>query len=192
MKFLGLRSYSIKAICAIDIQLREKIAAYKTLMLNKLKNNLDTTAEKIALEKLENDIEFIKIVLIDKYKQEDIKLHTIIKLLRTSTGSNYAALQKVLVHHLVEKENLAEVTSLVNAVMDLPIDDIVTLANLAKNEVVKCLAEDIAHQYQESRYEEIEKELSHELIAKIQSDEQTYKNEYKKERGKNYVKYKRR
>lgn len=189
MKFLGLRSYSTKAICIIDEQLRKKLAIYKELFINKIRHGLDTKVEEGEIVKLESDIEFLTLVLIDKYKQEDMKLHTIINNLKKSTGSNYLALQKVLVHNLTTKNEIAELHTLTTAVENLPIDDIVTLANLANHQTVKTVASKIAHEYQESRYEEIENELSIELKEKIQSDEQEIKN---KERRNKYVKYKRR
>ncbi|MCI8567728.1 MAG: hypothetical protein HFG48_00230 [Bacilli bacterium] len=188
MKFLGLKSYSTKAICIIDEQLRKKLDIYQELFINKIRRGLDTKVEESEIAKLESDIEFLKLVLIDKYKQEDMKLHTITSMLKRSYGSNYLALQKVLVHNLTTKNELADLQTLITVINDLPIDDIVTLANLTNNQTVKTVAEEIAHEYQESRYEEIEKTLSAELKAKILDDNKEFA---KEERRNKYVKYKR-
>lgn len=189
MKFLGLRSYSTKAICVIDEQLRKKLAIYRDLFISKIRNGLDTEVEEREIAKLENDIEYIKLVLIDKYKEEDLRLHTITSRLKKSTGSDYLALQKVLVHNLTTKNEMAELQTLVSIIEDLSIDDIVTLANQANHQTVKSVAIEISHKYQESRYEEIDQQLSHELKEKIKNDETEIK---KEERRNYYVKYKRR
>ena len=188
MSRLYLREYSTKSICLIDWQLRLKKDAYQEVIIEKIKKGIDTKIEELAIKNIQEDLEFIKLVLIERYKKENMKLHKIASLMQKSRGGSYLALQKVFVYQAIEKKEMIEVQAINDVINNLPLDDVVSLANLAQHELIRSIATAKAGEYQESRYDEIEKLLSDDLISKIIADENE---ENIKKGANNYVKCKR-
>ena len=168
MIFFGLKEYSIKALCAIDEQLNNKLLIYKKMEEEELSQGKDISSYTFIIEKLENDIEFIKVALIDRYKKEELLLHDIIKRLKKSKGSNYLALQKVFVYRACNFDDLIVTNNLLDVIDDFCLDDVVDLANYSKNFLIRNYSCEIARSYQGAFLERFDEE-----------------------RGKNYEKYKR-
>ncbi len=168
MIFFGLKEYSINALCSIDEQLNKKLLIYKEMREEELRQGKGISSYTFVIEKLENDIQFIKVALIDRYKKEGLLLHDIVKRLRKSKDSNYLALQKVFVYRTCNFDDLIVANSILDVIDDFCLDDIVDLANYSKNSLIRNYSCELARSYQKAFLERFDEE-----------------------RGKNYAKYKR-